>query len=72
MPDGRVFIGDASSEQGCRRGVDPARSGMLISRTGTTEHKQQPDRYDRTQTLAGQVRQNTNSSRTGATEHKHQ
>ncbi|XP_043223273.1 uncharacterized protein LOC122382250 isoform X2 [Amphibalanus amphitrite] len=33
LPDGRVFIGDASTETGCRRHVDPATSGMLIRRT---------------------------------------
>ena len=34
MPDGRVFIGDAGTQQGCRRAVDPATSGMLIKSIG--------------------------------------
>ncbi|XP_037071136.1 uncharacterized protein LOC119092270 [Pollicipes pollicipes] len=33
MADGRVFIGEAGTDEGCRRRVDPTRTGMLITQT---------------------------------------
>ena len=47
LPDGRVFIGDAGTEQGCRRHVDPATSGMLIRRTGELSRERQMGRRGR-------------------------
>ncbi|XP_043225565.1 uncharacterized protein LOC122383321 [Amphibalanus amphitrite] len=35
MADGRVFIGEAGTDDSCRRRIDPTRTGMLINRIDT-------------------------------------
>ena len=34
MADGRVFIGEAGTDESCRRRIDPTRTGMLIDKIG--------------------------------------
>ncbi|XP_037088195.1 uncharacterized protein LOC119108672 isoform X2 [Pollicipes pollicipes] len=35
MADGRVFIGEAGTDESCQRRVDPTRTGMLITKTAS-------------------------------------
>ena len=36
MADGRVYIGEAGTDDSCRRRIDPTRMGMLINKIGKT------------------------------------
>ena len=39
MADGRVYIGEAGTDDSCRRRIDPTRMGMLINKIGKNRLK---------------------------------